>query len=867
MDNHISSLKKRKRAQDEVDRQISVSTNVPLAADFDFSYWSSGDAKKLFVPLPGEPVSDCLARRIDLLRHCNSSEGAWVDGVETHDKDGLCKPAAVFKIRQQCMLLCQAYIFALAWMNQQYDYDVPNKTWHHCCNAACELLNQSGNEAATSGDTIMNWNRHFRKRDKFQHPNPVVRCGKIPEPSLFEHFPESKNAIKRFANGNLADLTTEFLRDFVITDLLVRLSLDTDAADERKELLECHKEKPPSMTTGWRWMRRLGHEHCARKKSFYVDGHERAEQRFHRKEFSEDYLLKLEPYCHRWLQVTEHEVNKWIEDPGVNFDKQYVRCGHSYEDDDGWAMLEFHVDTNEFIFEEASRRHEFGGTTSIRVKDEVFRTTMIFGQDESAFHQFLLKNKNWAGPNGERALLPKSDGIAVMISAFISRDTGLGLEIDAAMLRRINLQKYADEYAANDILKAVEKEDLIESPFVKYFELRANNEGYWGYHHMVLQLEDCTDCLKVAYPDFDFVFLFDHSSGHSKKRHGGLDAANMNSGFGGGQPFMRYSNIIQIDGYLGPFDPTLAVGDEQSMTFSPTDVGPFWMDAAEREERRFDRPKTNAAAPQPRNKSKKDLAVELSVPGNVLDPNKFKLEQLQEMASAQEIPLQKIVPSIDPGWVGKQKGLYQVLWERGWIDTSRLDEYAIIKKDDRGTVDEEFSLQCIMESCLDFANEATELQTMGEKMGVRVIATTKFHAEMAGEGIEYLWGVAKSWYRSKPLEAKRKKASFLQLVRDCLDPALLTKEKVRSFSKRARSYICAYYAFEHTRGNGRSNDIALISCAIEYEKIEQMVQLFRTHRCAFDFDRKFCDAHMRDIEIEAKKRGGSVPAVPPKEYE
>ena len=111
-----------------------------------------------------------------------------------------------------------------------------------------------------------------------------------------------------------------------------------------------------------------------------------------------------------------------------------------------------------------------------------------------------------------------------------------------------------------------------------------------------------------------------------------------------------------------------------------------------------------------------------------------------------------------------------------------------------------------------------------------------------------------------PLEATRKKASFLQLVRDCLDPALLTKEKVRSFSERARSYICACHSFEHTR-NSRSNDIALISCAIEYEKIEQMVQLFRTHRCAFDFDRKFCDAHMRDIEIKAKKRGGSVPSA------
>jgi hypothetical protein len=63
-----------------------------------------------------------------------------------------------------------------------------------------------------------------------------------------------------------------------------------------------------------------------------------------------------------------------------------------------------------------------------------------------------------------------------------------------------------------------------------------------------------------------------------------------------------------------------------------------------------------------------------------------------------------------------------------------LDNYAIIKKDDAdGAVDEELSLQCPMESCLDFANEIRELQPMGERMGVRVISTTKFHAEMAGE--------------------------------------------------------------------------------------------------------------------------------------
>ena len=121
------------------------------------------------------------------------------------------------------------------------------------------------------------------------------------------------------------------------------------------------------------------------------------------------------------------------------------------------------------------------------------------------------------------------DGIAVMTSAFVSRDTGLRLEIDAAMLGRINLswrgQTHADECATNDMFNSVDKKDLVESPFVKHFELGANNEGCWGCNHVALQSEDCINCLQVACPDFDFVLLFDHSSGHSKKRHGGLDAA------------------------------------------------------------------------------------------------------------------------------------------------------------------------------------------------------------------------------------------------------------------------------------------------------------------------------------------------------
>lgn len=56
---------------------------------------------------------------------------------------------------------------------------------------------------------------------------------------------------------------------------------------------------------------------------------------------------------------------------------------------------------------------------------------------------------------------------------------------------------------------------------------------------MATQLEDCVDALKVMLPHFDFVLLFDHSSGHARKRVNGLDAGKMQKGFGGQQPWMR----------------------------------------------------------------------------------------------------------------------------------------------------------------------------------------------------------------------------------------------------------------------------------------------------------------------------------------
>ena len=49
----------------------------------------------------------------------------------------------------------------------------------------------------------------------------------------------------------------------------------------------------------------------------------------------------------------------------------------------------------------------------------------------------------------------------------------------------------------------------------------------------------------------------------------------------------------------------------------------------------------------------------------------------------------------------------------------------------------ELSLARLMENCFDFANEMYQLEFVCKSLGVMAVITTKFHAEYAGEGVEY----------------------------------------------------------------------------------------------------------------------------------
>ncbi len=123
-----------------------------------------------------------------------------------------------------------------------------------------------------------------------------------------------------------------------------------------------------------------------------------------------------------------------------------------------------------------------------------------------------------------------------MLSGLMSREFGWGFPMSPEQLQMVNQKRLNENYL--DAQSAIEKRGnaakppLTSSPFVLEFEYRINAQGYRSYEHMVMQLEDCIDCLTVLYPHIDFVFLLDHSCGHDRQRDDGLNVAKVREFWG-----------------------------------------------------------------------------------------------------------------------------------------------------------------------------------------------------------------------------------------------------------------------------------------------------------------------------------------------
>jgi hypothetical protein len=388
--------------------------------------------------------------------------------------------------------------------------------------------------------------------------------------------------------------------------------------------------------------------------------------------------------------------------------------------------------------------------------------------------------------------------MGVMISAFVSREFGFGMKLSEEELLKINRFRslaancsYRDSDAAIDKLGSNAKASLADSPFVMEFEYGASDaaKGYWCYEWMVLQLEDCIDVVQALYPMYDFVFMFDHSCGHDRKRPDGLGANDLNKGFGGAKPKMRDTKIVEPE-QIGIHTRMLSVRQTQRLVFAVTDEGPAWMTPEERLGCKFDRP-----CPTGRTEVYKFLKIELiSKLEEANLPTWGTKKDLLARCAANSVSTSEESPKMLEGWVGRPKGAFQILFERGFI---KLDEGQSLaqayktytmdaKKDAFGQPIAGTGLKDMIAALPDFVDEKTLLQhhaesrSIDEGQQITLIRSPKCHPEVAGEGIEYDWAASKSWYRRLPLSKKNTKEKFRANVRASMAQVMQTSKRIHT---------------------------------------------------------------------------------------
>ena len=208
------------------------------------------------------------------------------------------------------------------------------------------------------------------------------------------------------------------------------------------------------------------------------------------------------------------------------------------------------------------------------------------------------------------------------------------------------------------------------------------------------------------------------------------------------------------------------------------------------------------------------------------------------------------------------------MYERGFIDPAKGKQYYTLEgqRDQYGHRLVHTSIKHLVKALPDYINEETLLQYHGRMIGIVVDRTPKCHPEIAGEGIEYSWGMAKGFYRRLPIKDKRDKKKFVESVKKSLDnKKVLTIERQQKFSRRARRYMLAYKALDSDNGGvlppgNKENDGKPPHTLELIEKLTAMQKkIYLCHRSMDDIEtgyfRKMIDATM-NVAVNVAVRNG-----------
>ena len=233
--------------------------------------------------------------------------------MEDEDRHNKCHAAFVFNIRRKSQYLYHAINFALKEKGENL------LTWRQICDRAVEHIKKFEDNddlpeshfpksSWITGKTIMRWFHQFRYSSETFINYPFRSSQLDKTPPFFDLNPTFKERFLQHARKNLKHLTGEIMYDFVHNQLLKELidkENEKSVNDEifsKEDILKKYGLTCLCMQSIYNWMRQFGFKYKPRRKTFYVDGHEKAETVEYRKAYITRYL-KNEIRSHRWIQL------------------------------------------------------------------------------------------------------------------------------------------------------------------------------------------------------------------------------------------------------------------------------------------------------------------------------------------------------------------------------------------------------------------------------------------------------------------------------------------------------------------------------------------------------------------------------------
>ena len=443
-------------------------TNTEIANEISVAtFWDSPEAKCWFGNgLNDKSVEEVIVKRIKQFREAYITANGWKQIISNNDQKDQCTHNDIYNLRSKAMYLAIALQLALEQM--------PTHTWGWCCDEAVrrvqqfrELLGENDEKdvGVKYGGTIQRWFRIWKRNSEcFLNPY-FVRHGKQDLPQLLQNYPTLKKNLIKTMEDNLEHLSGEFVFSYLM-DTALPLVLNERRQELNNydfsliQLLNENGLTKLLLSTVYRWMGQLGFLYSERRKCYYVDNHEHPENKKYRRTFLKRYF-EYELRAHRWIQIPKMEAIAMVERGQICNGQGYKYIVNEL------TMVEFHVDDSIIFQDRMEQTTKFGGNLSVR-KPVDKKPLFIIGQDKCIFKQYIFTKKGWYNSEGAMQLIPKDDGIGLMISAFVSHEFGYGFELSDGDLQKVNDyrrgKRYSDEAAA-----VIKKGNAIKKSYLLTF--------------------------------------------------------------------------------------------------------------------------------------------------------------------------------------------------------------------------------------------------------------------------------------------------------------------------------------------------------------------------------------------------------------